>query len=203
MMVVVFMPFISTHRREVVDLHQNRRPTDGMGMRRLWGWWRRRGQVGQVTVEFVLLLPAFLALSLSMLEFGWWVHARIVVANASSAAAEAVAQQGIVSTQTVPQVVNQMLKGGDLDVAAASYQGNLNGATFQGSPLGQQPVICAPEPSGGFAPEPVTVTVTYHYHPLFPFLSTPLFLDIGKAITTTFSSTSTMSVEQEWVNGAC
>lgn len=149
-----------------------------------------------------MLFPFIVALTLSVLEFGWWVNAHMVVSNAAAQAARAVAQQGIVSNNNVPDQIRTTLAGGDLAVNSASYNGSMAGYPFAGPATGYQPMFCAPEPGGGYAPEPVTVTVTYHYHLLFPFLATPMFLDIGKALPTTITSTATVPVEQEWA-GNC
>lgn len=164
----------------------------------------RKGERGQATVELVLLLPAIVALSTAILEFGWWVNSHIVVSNAAEAAATAVAQQGVISNQTVPIEIGDALRAGGQDVAAATYEVFVNGFPISSGSV-QSPSqgrYCIPEGPGGFAPETVKVTVTYRYHMLFPFLRSPLFLDVGKAIPRTITASASLPVYQEWAPGA-
>jgi hypothetical protein len=167
------------------------------------GWAGRRGdESGQaLTVELVLLFPLLLAMLFGLLEFGWWLNAHMVVSNAADQAARSVAIQGLADDQTVNSQIAAVMKGGDLAVGSASYSGAVGGQGFTGPVTGPAPYACATPPPGmtGYAPESATVTITYHYHPLFPFLDTPLFLDIGKALPHTITSTATVPVEQEWL----
>lgn len=164
-------------------------------------WRRSRGEEGQtLTVELVLLLPVMLALTVGVLEFGWWVNAHMVTSNAAQQAARSAAVTGIADAQTIDQQIYATMKGGGLDTHAANYTGTIGGTPFGGtvSAQGSGTPACAYLPRSGYTPELVTVTVHYTYHRLFPFLATPMFLDIGGAIPTAIKATSTMPVEQEW-----
>ncbi len=166
---------------------------------------RRREDGQAMIVELVLLFPLLLALLVAILEFGWWVNAHQVVSEAAHQAARSAAQQGVISEESVPAQVAATMRGGDLNVNAASYQVAVPNSYVSVSGSVANPpgyTYCVPEPAGGFAPELVKVTVTYQYHPLFPFLDTPMFFDIGRALPHTVTATAQLPAEQEWAAGA-
>lgn len=161
---------------------------------------RGRGESGQtLTVELVLLFPLMLALTLGVLEFGWWVNAHIVTSNAASQAARSVAIEGKISTGTVPNQIQAVASGGDLATNNIKWSASAGGIFTPVQSLGSTPTQCIYQPTGGFAPMTASVTVTYQYHLLFPFLASPMFFDIGKAIPSTITATASAPVEQEWV----
>lgn len=160
----------------------------------------RRDEAGQsLTVELVLLLPLMLALTVGVLEFGWWVNAHMVTSNAASQAARAVAIEGRISMGTVPNQIRAVASGGDLATNNIKWSASAGGISTPLQPLGSTtPTQCIYQPTGGFAPMTASVTVTYQYHLLFPFLASPMFFDIGKAIPKHIQATASVPVEQEW-----
>lgn len=170
----------------------------------------RRDETGQtLTVELILLFPLMLALVFGVLEFGWWVNAHMVTANAASQAARTVALEGKISAGTVPEQIKAVATGGDLNPNKIAWNatvkaGGVTLVTAKGSLSSPYPYIsCIEEGPGGFTEMTDTVKVTYKYQMLFPFLRTPMFLGIGNALPGTITAKATVPVEQEWVGPTC
>ena len=106
--------------------------------------WCHRGEDGQsMVVELVLLFPLLLGLLTMILEAGWWVNAHQVASEAAHQAARSAAQQGIISEESVPAQIAATLRGGNLDVNAATYTVSVPNAyvTLSGS-VANPPPTC-------------------------------------------------------------
>jgi Flp pilus assembly protein TadG len=160
----------------------------------------RGGQHGQALVEFLLIAPLLVALLAGIFEYGWYAHARSVAAEASMEAARTAAVEGAITPDAVG-AADSMLQGGDLALSHATYTLCVGNNCDQGVVPGTSPLpICALNQPGQQL-LPVTVTVTYHYQLLFPFLNSLLFLGIGNVIAGPFTATTTMPAEVGWISG--
>ena len=158
-------------------------------------------------VEVVLLFPLMIAMVFGVLEFGWWVNAHMVTANAASQAARSVALTGRISSATVPDQIEAIAKGGGLDTKELRWTATATTAdggvvTSSGNlPSTATTTQCIYEGPGGFSPGTIKVTVNYTYQLLFPPLGTPMFLDLGNALPKAITATSTVPLEEEWSAG--
>ena len=118
---------------------------------------RRLNERGAVAAEFALLLPVLLTILFGIIEFGMIMYGREVVTNASREGARA----GIV--QRVPP-----LTPGEITTVATNY--------LTGTGINTADVVIAVPASGGVTGTPVTVTATYSYPWLIPYIPTMLGL---------------------------
>jgi Flp pilus assembly protein TadG len=118
---------------------------------------RRLNERGAVAAEFALLLPVLLTILFGIIEFGMIMYGREVVTNASREGARA----GIV--QRVPP-----LTPGEITTVATNY--------LTGTGINAADVVIAVPASGGVTGTPVTVTATYSYPWLIPYIPTMLGL---------------------------
>lgn len=151
-----------------------------------------RGDEGQALVEFILVMPLLVALLAGVLEFGWYINAHNTVASAAREAARTVATTGSTATSVVNPVVDEQISGGSLSPSDTSVV-----ATILGGPSS----TCAMTTSNAYTLEYAKVTVTYRYHPLFPFLRSGLFLGLDNLLEPNIVSTVRVPVEQEWSPG--
>lgn len=157
-------------------------------------------------VELVLLFPIMLALTFGVLEFGWWVNAHMVTANAASQAARDIAINGKISPGTVPNQIEAVAKGGGLNTNNVRWTVNVPGENISETGTLTSPITtnCIYQSPSGYQQMETSVTVTYTYQPLFLFLRTPMFLDIGKVLPNNITATATVPVNQEWpAGGGC
>jgi Flp pilus assembly protein TadG len=117
----------------------------------------KRNERGAVAAEFALLLPVLLTILFGIMEFGMIMYGREVVTNATREGARA----GIV--QSIPPV-----SAGAITTVATNY------LTGTGVSIGS--VIFGVPSSGGATGTPVTVTATYNYPWLIPYIPTLLGL---------------------------
>jgi Flp pilus assembly protein TadG len=118
---------------------------------------RRLDERGAAAAEFALLLPVLLTILFGIIEFGMIMYGREVVTNASREGARA----GIV--QRVPP-----LTPGEITTVATNY--------LTGTGINTADVVIAVPASGGVTGTPVTVTATYSYPWLIPYIPTMLGL---------------------------
>jgi Flp pilus assembly protein TadG len=108
---------------------------------------------GAVAAEFALLLPVLLTILFGIMEFGMIMYGREVVTNATREGARA----GIV--QSTPPV-----SAGAITTIATNY--------LTGTGVSAGSVIFGVPSSGGATGSPVTVTATYNYPWLIPYIPT-------------------------------
>jgi len=118
---------------------------------------RKQDERGAAAAEFALLLPVLLTILFGIIEFGMIMYGREVVTNASREGARA----GIV--QRVPP-----LTPGEITAVATNY--------LTGTGINTADVVIAVPASGGVTGTPVTVTATYSYPWLIPYIPTMLGL---------------------------
>lgn len=118
---------------------------------------RKLNERGAVAAEFALLLPVLLTILFGIIEFGMIMYGREVVTNASREGARA----GIV--QRIPSVT-----AGEITTVATNY--------LTGTGINQADVVIAVPASGGGTGTLVTVTATYNYPWLIPYIPTMLGL---------------------------
>lgn len=158
---------------------------------------RVRDERGQALVEFILVVPLVLALVAGVFELGYYIHVRDVVDMAAAQAARTAATEGAV-TSDASQAATSVLHGSGLAVDQAGYTMCVGGACEGVPATGSAGTICAFQAPGAQLP-PVSVTVSYDYHLLFPFLSSPLFLGIGRIAEGTFHEKVTLPAEVGWL----
>ena len=118
---------------------------------------RKLNECGAAAAEFALLLPVLLMILFGIIEFGMIMYGREVVTNASREGARA----GIV--QRTPPVT-----AGEITTVATSY--------LAGTGIALADVVIAVPTFGGATGTPVTVTATYNYPWLIPYIPTVLGL---------------------------
>jgi Flp pilus assembly protein TadG len=118
---------------------------------------QRLDERGATAVEFALLLPVLLTILFGIIEFGMIMYGREVVTNASREGARA----GII--QRIPVVT-----AGEITTVATNY--------LTGTGINPAQVTIAVPASGGLTGTPVTVTATYNYPWLIPYIPTVLGL---------------------------
>lgn len=161
---------------------------------------RGRDERGQALVELILVLPVVLALTAGVFELGYYIHVRDVVDMAAAQAARTAAIDGAV-TAGASAAATSILHGSGLSVRQAGYTLCVGGSCEHVTGGGTAGTICAFQVPGAQLP-PVSVTVDYDYHLLFPFLRSPLFLGIGRAISGTFHEKVTLPAEVGWLPGS-
>jgi Flp pilus assembly protein TadG len=112
---------------------------------------------GAVAAEFALLLPVLLMILFGTIEFGMLMYGREVVTNATREGARA----GII--QAIPPVTP-----GAIEAVANNY--------LTGTAVNPASVDFNVPASGGATGTPVTVTATYSYPWLIPYIPTLLGL---------------------------
>ena len=112
---------------------------------------------GAAAAEFALLLPVLLTLLFGIIEFGMIMYGREVVTNASREGARA----GIVLVSPKPTA-------GQITTAATNY--------LTGTGVNVADVTIAVAGEGGASPAMLTVTATYNYPWLIPYIPTLLGL---------------------------
>jgi Flp pilus assembly protein TadG len=118
---------------------------------------RKLNERGAVAAEFALLLPVLLTILFGIIEFGMIMYGREVVTNASREGARA----GIV--QRIPP-----LTAGEITTVTTNY--------LTGTGINPADVVITVPASGGITGTPVTVTATYNYPWLIPYIPTMLGL---------------------------
>jgi Flp pilus assembly protein TadG len=140
---------------------------------------RRTGTRGQSLAEFALVIPIFLLLLLGLMDFGFLLYSRMTVINAARDGARV----GITLTDTpnviTAQVASQVTGSG----GGMITNGMVTTTCIVGTGAGQH---CSPNFANAVPGDSVKVTVTYPYHPFFPFL-------FGQTIN--MSSTVQMTLE--------
>jgi Flp pilus assembly protein TadG len=130
----------------------------GAGMRKL-------NERGAAATEFALLLPVFLMILFGIIEFGMIMYGREVVTNAAREGARA----GIV--QGPPKRT-----AGQITTIANSY--------LAGTGINQADVTFAAAGAGLVSPATLTVTATYTYRFLIPYIPNVLPIPNPLVITT-------------------
>lgn len=118
---------------------------------------RKLNERGAAAAEFALLLPVLLMILFGIIEFGMIMYGREVVTNASREGARA----GII--QRIPPVT-----AGEITTVATNY--------LTGTGITLADVVIAVPTFGGVTGTPVTVTATYNYPWLIPYIPTVLGL---------------------------
>lgn len=165
-------------------------------------------QRGQALVEFLLIMPVLIALLAGIFEFTWYISNHDVVAQAARASAEIAANEGAV-TPDAYNAVTATIKGGgypaanitSVAVTLTPGQGVPETYTATGPGGFNTPSACLYTNNQPISSQQVSVTVTYHYHLLFPFLDSPLFLGLGHFLATTITSTATLPAQTAWLPG--
>ena len=116
---------------------------------------RKLNDRGVAAAEFALLLPVLLMILFGIIEFGMIMYGREVVTNASREGARA----GIV--QRMPPLTAE-----EIISVATNY--------LTGTGINPGQVTIAVPASGGITGTPVTVTATYNYPWLIPYVPTLL-----------------------------
>lgn len=114
---------------------------------------------GAVAAEFALILPILLTLLFGIMEFGMLMYGREVVTNATREGA----RQGII--QKVPAVT-----AAQITTVATNY--------LTGTGVNPASVTFAVPASGGVTGTPVTVTATYRYPWIIPYI--PVLLGLPR-----------------------
>lgn len=131
----------------------------------------REKSKGQSLVEFAIVLPVFLWLVMGIADFGRGIASYALVANCAREGARA----GIFSGTTFPTGQE------DAQIVAA-----VNSQTLFLGTLPSSDVTITPEPqTARSSGSNITVTVTYHFTPITPLISSA----VGSVITMTASST--------------
>lgn len=120
---------------------------------------------GIVAAEFALLLPVFLMILFSIIEFGMMMYGREIVTNAAREGARA----GIV--QGPPKRT-----GGEITSIANNY--------LTGTGVNQADVTFTPAGVGLASPNTLTVTAVYNYNFLIPYIPTVVGIPNPLVITT-------------------
>lgn len=118
---------------------------------------RKLNERGAVAAEFALLLPVLFTILFGIIEFGMIMYGREVVTNASREGARA----GII--QRIPP-----LTAGEIITVATNY--------LTGTGINPAQVTITVPASGGTTGTPVTVSATYNYPWLIPYIPTMLGL---------------------------
>ena len=116
---------------------------------------RRLNERGAVAAEFALLLPVILLILFGTIEFGMIMYSREVITNASREGARA----GIIQVSPKPTVVA-------ITTIATTY--------LTGTGINPANVTIAVTGAGGANPATLTVTATYRYPWLIPYIPTVL-----------------------------
>lgn len=126
---------------------------------------QRFDEHGLAAAEFAILLPVLLTIVLGTIEFGRIMYGREIVTNAAREGARA----GIV--QGPPKRT-----AGEITTIANTYLTNTG--------IGTGSVTFTPTGAGGANPTNLTVTATYNYPFLFPYIPTVLGIANPLPITT-------------------
>lgn len=126
---------------------------------------RRLDERGAVAAEFALLLPVFLLILFSIIEFGMLMYGREVVTNAAREGARA----GIV--QGPPKRTS-----GEITSIANNY--------LTGTGINQADVTFTPSNVGLSSPNLLTVAVQYNYNFLIPYIPAVVGIPNPLVITT-------------------
>ncbi|MBX3350053.1 MAG: pilus assembly protein [Nitrospira sp.] len=114
---------------------------------------RKLNERGIVAAEFALLLPVFLLILFSIIEFGMMMYGREIVTNAAREGARA----GIVQGPNKPDA-------GAITTIANNY---LTGTGINPAHVTFTPINAGP---GFSSPTMLTMTAQYDYHFLIPFI---------------------------------
>jgi Flp pilus assembly protein TadG len=125
---------------------------------------RKQNERGAAAVEFALLLPVLLTILYGIIEFGMIMYGREVVTNASREGARA----GIIQVSPKPT-------SGEITTIATNY--------LTGTGINPSQVTIAVTGAGGASPAMLTVTATYNYPWLVPYIPTVLGLPSPLPIT--------------------
>lgn len=126
---------------------------------------RSKGERGSTVVEFALILPIFLLLIFSLIDFGRYFYARVVITNASIEVASAVTRGLYLEGDSVAS------KNQKIALVLNNVAPNI--ATF--SQLQSTAVLTVPIPSAcPNSSNQTTVTVSTSFRPISPVAS---FLD--------------------------
>jgi Flp pilus assembly protein TadG len=163
-----------------------------------------RDEHGQALVEFILIVPFLFALLAGIFETVFYATTRDAVASAVRQAARVAASEGAI-TPDVSSALDQALRSGnsapqDLVSASGSVGGVSEQATVssQGAAFPLRP-LCALVGNQTTGSQFMTVSVTYQYHLVFPFLGSPLFLDLGHLFTSSpIHESVTVPSETAW-----
>lgn len=129
---------------------------------------RKQNERGAVAAEFALLLPVLLTILFGIIEFGMIMYGREVVTNASREGARA----GIVQVSPKPT-------SGDITTIATNY--------LTGTGINPSQVTISVAGAGGASPAMLTVTATYDYPWLIPYI--PSVLGLPSPLPITMSTT--------------
>ena len=125
---------------------------------------RQQNERGAAAVEFALLLPVLLTILYGIIEFGMIMYGREVVTNASREGARA----GIIQVSPKPT-------SGQITTIATNY--------LTGTGINPSQVTITVAGAGGASPTMLTVTATYNYPWLVPYIPTVLGLPSPLPIT--------------------
>ena len=125
---------------------------------------RQQNERGAAAVEFALLLPVLLTILYGIIEFGMIMYGREVVTNASREGARA----GIIQVSPKPT-------SGQITTIATNY--------MAGTGINPSQVTITVTGAGGASPTMLTVTATYNYLWLDPYIPTVLGLPSPLPIT--------------------
>jgi Flp pilus assembly protein TadG len=123
-----------------------------------------RDERGAVAVEFALLLPVLLTILFGTIEFGMIMYSRELITNASREGARA----GIV--QVLPKPTS-----GDITTIATNY--------LNGTGINPSDVNVTVTGAGGASPATLTVSATYNYPWLVPYIPSLLGLPAPLPLT--------------------
>ena len=132
----------------------------------------RRDEAGQsMFVELIIVLIPLLLILFGILDFGFYVISRNIVANSAQAAVEQVASAD--STASAQSVADTQLKNGGLTPSKASVLAT---------------IACNTGSANNYTAAEAHVIVTYHFTPLITILG------LGNMFPTTLTSGATMPV---------
>ena len=129
---------------------------------------RQHNERGAAAVEFALLLPVLLTILYGIIEFGMIMYGREVVTNASREGARA----GIIQVSPKPT-------SGQITTIATNY--------LTGTGINPSQVTITVTGAGGASPTMLTVTATYSYPWLVPYI--PALLGLPSPLPITMSTT--------------
>ena len=129
---------------------------------------RQQNERGAAAVEFALLLPVLLTILYGIIEFGMIMYGREVVTNASREGARA----GIIQVSPKPT-------SGQITAIATNY--------LTGTGINPSQVTVTVTGAGGASPTMLTVTATYNYPWLVPYI--PAVLGLPSPLPITMSTT--------------
>jgi Flp pilus assembly protein TadG len=129
---------------------------------------RQQNERGAAAVEFALLLPVLLTILYGIIEFGMIMYGREVVTNASREGARA----GIIQVSPKPT-------SGQITTIATNY--------LTGTGINPSQVTIVVTGAGGASPTMLTVTATYNYPWLVPYI--PAVLGLPSPLPITMSTT--------------